>query len=78
MISIQNVYCKAIIMCLIPILVGDIYDGIICSKAPFKGSKPINEVKESWLIPDLILSTVSKNMLNMTNSADPDETPLFI
>ena len=34
MIRIQNVCEKAVLMCLIPILVGVIYDGIICSKAP--------------------------------------------
>ena len=34
MICIQNVCKKAILMCLIPILVGVIYDGIICSKTP--------------------------------------------
>ena len=33
---------KAILMCLIPILEGVSYDGIICSKTPFKGLTPIN------------------------------------
>ena len=37
MISIQNVCGKAILICLILILVGVIYDGIICSKTPFEG-----------------------------------------
>ena len=35
-------------------------------RSPFLGSTTINEVKE-----DLILSTVTKNVLNMANSADP-------
>ena len=43
---IKNVCGKAILMCLIPILAGDIYDGIIYSKIPFKGLPSINEVKE--------------------------------
>ena len=34
---IHSVCGKAILMCLIPILVGIMYDGIICSKTPFKG-----------------------------------------
>ena len=34
MMHIQNVCGKAILRCLIPILVDVIYDGIICSKAP--------------------------------------------
>ena len=46
MIRIQNMCGRAIIMCIIPSLVGVIYDGIICSMAPFKGLAPINEVKE--------------------------------
>ena len=37
MIRIQNMCGKAILMCLVPILVGFIYDSIICSKTPFKG-----------------------------------------
>ena len=37
MIRIQNVCGKAILMCLIPILVEVLYDGIICPKTPFKG-----------------------------------------
>ena len=45
MIHIQNV-CGKSILCLIPILVGVIYDGIICSLTPFKGLALINEVKE--------------------------------
>ena len=44
MIRIQ--FGKAILMCLIPILVGVIYDDIICSKTPFQGLAPIDEVKE--------------------------------
>ena len=36
---IQNVCGKAILMFLIPILAGDIYNGIIYSKTHFKGKK---------------------------------------
>ena len=57
MICIQNVCGIAILVRLIPILVGVIYNGITCSKTPFT---PINVVKE-----DLILSKVTKNFLNM-------------
>ena len=48
MIPIRNVSGNArlILMCLIPILVGVISDGFICSKTPCKGLAPINEVKE--------------------------------
>ena len=46
MIRIQSLCGKAILMCLIPILVGVIYDGFICSKTPLRGLAPINEVKE--------------------------------
>ena len=45
-IHIQNVYGKAILINLIPILVRFICDFIICSKTPFKGLATINEVKE--------------------------------
>ena len=55
-----------------------IYDGIICS-IPFKGLAPINEKKELRIHIKLhvILSTVTKNVRNMANSADPDETPCY-
>ena len=66
---------KAILVCVIGFLVGAANDCIICSKTPFKGLAPIKEVKKSWIISDLILFTVSKNVFNMTNSSDPDETP---
>ena len=46
MIHIHNVLEKVLLMCLIPIFVGVIYDSIICSKAPFKGLAPINDMKE--------------------------------
>ena len=69
MIRIQNVSGKAILMCLIPILVGVIFDGIICSKTPFKGFS-------NQRGPDsFTIYSVTKNVLNMANSADPDETP---
>ena len=55
-------------MCLIPILEGVIYDGIISSKTPFKGLAPINKVKE-------VLIHIRFNIVhrNMANSTDPDE-----
>ena len=37
MIHIQNVCGKALLICLIPISIGVIYDGIICFKTPFDG-----------------------------------------
>ena len=46
MIAMQNVCNKAILMCLIPILVGVIHDCIICFKIQFKGLAPIDEVTE--------------------------------
>ena len=43
-----------------------INDDIICSTGiSFKGLVSINEVEESWFISDLVLSTVSKNVVNM-------------
>ena len=73
MIRIQNVSRKAILTCLIPILVGAIMMEIICSKTPLRVLAPIIEVK----VYDLVLSSVTKNVVNMANSADPDETPHF-
>ena len=46
MIRIQTVCGKAILICQVTLLVGVIYDGIICSKTPFTGLAPIDEVKE--------------------------------
>ena len=46
MIHKQNVCGKAILICLIPISIRAIYDGIICSKTSFEGSATINEVKD--------------------------------
>ena len=46
MIRIENVCGKAIPICLIQILVGVIYDGIISSKTSFKGLAAMNEVTE--------------------------------
>ena len=43
-IRIQNVWEKATLMCLIPILLGVVYGGSICPTTPFKGLAPINEV----------------------------------
>ena len=37
---------------------------------------PINGVKEV-LIQDLVLSSVTKNVVNKANSTDPAETPRF-
>ena len=42
---LDDVCGKAIVMCLIPILLGVIDDGIIRSETPFKGLSPFNEVK---------------------------------
>ena len=46
MLRIQIVYEKMILMCLIPILIGVIYDGIMSSNTHFKGLAPNDEVKE--------------------------------
>ena len=75
-ICTQNVCGKAIlmfIMCLVPILVGVVYGGIIYSTTPYKGLHvaPINEMKE--VLINKRFNT--KNALNMANSKDPDETP---
>ena len=43
MIRIQNVFGKSILMCLIQILVGSVYDGIIFSKIPFKDLATMKE-----------------------------------
>ena len=43
-IPIQYVCGKAILMCLIPILVGVVYNGIICSKTPLMFSPTLKEV----------------------------------
>ena len=52
----QNVCRKAILMCLIPILVEvvHVYGGIICSTTLFKGLARIHEVKEVPIHKDLI------------------------
>ena len=47
-------------------------------RPPLRVLAPINEVKEVLIHVDLVLSSVTKNVLNMVNSADPDETPLFV
>ena len=71
---------KAILMCLIPILVGviDLYDGINCFKTPlmFKGLALVNEVKEV-LIHIRCNSVINVLNINMSNSAGLDETPCF-
>ena len=46
MMSIRNECGKAVLMWLIPILVGVIYDSIICPKTPLRCLASINEVKE--------------------------------
>ena len=61
MIRMQNVRGKAILMCLIPNLVGVIYDGIICSKTLFRGLALIGEVKRA---------TVTKNVFHIAKKAD--------
>ena len=52
MLSTQNLCGKAILMCLIPILVVVKYDDIICSKTPFKDLATINEAERSRFIKD--------------------------
>ena len=49
MIRIQNVCGKAILLYLITIMVGAIYDGIICSKIPLRVLASIKEVKEALI-----------------------------
>ena len=75
MICIQNLCGKAILVFLITVLVGVICDGIICYKTPFKGLAPTDEVKENLIHIRFNIVLVTKNMVNMTNNADPDETP---
>ena len=75
MIRIKNVCGKAILMCLIPILEGVIYDSI----TPIKGLAPIDKVKEVLIhlrfkIVHRYQDTVTKNLRNKANSTDPDET----
>ena len=78
MISIQSVCGKAILMCLIPNLIGLHMMALSAlSPLPFKALAPINKVKEVLFIKYLVLSTVRKNVLNMDNSADVDETPHY-
>ena len=51
------------------------YDGVFCSKTSKGCKRPLTKWKE------LTLPTVTKNVLNMentANSADPDETPHYI
>ena len=58
-------------MCLIPILVWvvNVYDGMTL----FKVLEPINEVQEVLIS----MKPNAKITLNMSNNADPDETPCF-
>ena len=64
MIHIQNLCGIAILISLIPTLVGVKNDGIISSSI-HSGS-------------ERILSTFTKNVLNMANSADSDETSHYV
>ena len=63
---------------LIPILVGIIYDGIVCSKTPMDGLAPIDEVKDVLIHLRFNIVTTANNVLNTANSTDPDETPRFV
>ena len=63
---------------LIPILVGIIYDSIVCLKTPFDGLAPIDEVKDVLIHIRFNIVTIAKNVLNTANSTDPDETPRFV
>ena len=78
MIRMQNVYGKAILVCLIQILVGVINGCILfiyrLGPPPFKGLAPI----KSFFISGLILSNVSEKVFNIANSSDPDETLPFM
>ena len=65
--------CHVCQMCLISILVGVVYGGIICSTTLSKGLGPINDVKE--ILIHKIFNT--KNALNVANSTDRDQTPRF-
>ena len=49
----------------------------ISPKTPFGGLARINEVKEVLIHKDYILSTVTNTVVNLANSADPDETQLI-
>ena len=51
------------------------YDGVFCAKTSKGCKRPLTKRKE------LTLPTVTKNVLNMANTAnnaDPDETPHFV
>ena len=61
---------KVILMCLIPIWVEVKYGRIIRSKTFFTHSRGERG-------HDPVLSTVTKSVLNTTNSIYPDETPRF-
>ena len=72
MIRNQNVCGNAILMCLIPILVGVILSAL---RSPLA---PINEGKEVLIhIRFSIVHPVTKNVIKMATSADADEAPRF-
>ena len=50
---------------------------VICSKTPFKGLAPINEVKEVLFHIIFNIFHHYQECVNMANSSDPDETPHF-
>ena len=56
--------------------VGVIYMYIIALSA--QSLAPNNKLKEALVHIRLILSTITKNVLNRTHSADPGETPRFV
>ena len=57
-ILIQNECGKAILKCLLLILVGVIYEGVIFSKTPFRGLAPIYYVK--WVLIHIRLNIVHR------------------
>ena len=61
-------------MCLSPILVRVIYDGIICPKTPFQGLAPISEVKCPGSNKIQYCPPLPRMCLTWQISADPDET----
>ena len=63
---------KTIIICLNSNF--GIYDYIVCSKTPYEGLAPINEVKDVLIRIRYIMSIITKNMLNMRNSTNPYES----
>ena len=71
MIRIQNVCRKAILVCLIPTLIGVIYMMALSALRPLK-------VKDVLINIRINIAHRYQNVLNIANSTDPDETPRFV